>query len=353
MKTKHSILLAALLMGAPGLALAQSNGFYAGAGVGGNYTLDSSIKGSTIDTEAEYDAGWVGNVFFGYAYGSGFRSELEVNRRANDVDSVRGSTAGTGEATSWGVMANVYYDFKNSTAFTPYVGVGIGGAMVDFDGISPVGGSRIDDSDTALAYQGMIGVSYRLNDRVNLFGDLRHFATREPSFSTVNNRGVDGEYRNNSVMVGFRWSFGEPAKPMAQPVAAAAPAPAPAPAPAAAPPAPPPAPAVARNYLVFFDFDRSNLTPEALAIVRTAASNAPKAGVVRLRVTGHADRAGTDAYNQRLSQRRADTVKAELVRQGISANDISVFARGESQPLVPTADGVREPQNRRVEIVFD
>ncbi|GIL38038.1 OmpA family protein [Roseiterribacter gracilis] len=107
-----------------------------------------------------------------------------------------------------------------------------------------------------------------------------------------------------------------------------------------------------RSYLVFFDFDRSDLTPEASNIVKTAADNAKSGNVTRIDVTGHADRSGSDQYNLRLSQRRAQTVQAELVRDGIPADQISVSAKGESEPLVPTADGVREPQNRRVEIVY-
>lgn len=117
---------------------------------------------------------------------------------------------------------------------------------------------------------------------------------------------------------------------------------------------PPPAPRVEapRSYLVFFDFDRSDLTPEASNIVKTAADNAKAGNVTRIDVTGHADRSGSDQYNLRLSQRRAQTVQAELVRDGVPADQISVAAKGESEPLVPTADGVREPQNRRVEIVY-
>ena len=69
-------------------------------------------------------------------------------------------------------------------------------------------------------------------------------------------------------------------------------------------------------------------------------------------MAGHADRSGSAQYNQRLSQRRADVVAAELVRNGVNRSDIGVSAYGESRPLVPTADGVREPQNRRVEIVL-
>jgi len=117
----------------------------------------------------------------------------------------------------------------------------------------------------------------------------------------------------------------------------------------------PPAPAVAAapdTYLVFFDWDKSNLTPEALGIIRTAAANAKKTGSARIDVTGHADRSGPADYNMRLSRRRANNVKAELVRQGIPAGSITVYAKGETDPLVPTPDGVREPQNRRAQIVI-
>ena len=103
---------------------------------------------------------------------------------------------------------------------------------------------------------------------------------------------------------------------------------------------------------MFFDWDRYNLTDRARQIIAEAAQNARSTGSTRIEVAGHADRSGTPQYNQRLSQRRADAVAAELVRRGISRNMITVTAYGESRPLVPTADGVREPQNRRVEIVL-
>jgi outer membrane immunogenic protein len=107
-----------------------------------------------------------------------------------------------------------------------------------------------------------------------------------------------------------------------------------------------------KSYLVFFDFDRSDLSPEGSNIVQTAAANAKSGNVTRINVTGHTDRSGSDAYNERLSRRRAQTVQAELERSGIPGSSISVVALGESQPLVATAEGVREPLNRRVEIVY-
>ena len=99
-------------------------------------------------------------------------------------------------------------------------------------------------------------------------------------------------------------------------------------------------------------FDRANLTAQAVTTIQQAAAAAKSGNRTRIGVTGHADRSGTDAYNMALSLRRANAVKDQLVREGIPAAGITVVGRGESQPLVPTADGVREPQNRRVEIVL-
>jgi OmpA-OmpF porin, OOP family len=116
-------------------------------------------------------------------------------------------------------------------------------------------------------------------------------------------------------------------------------------------PVPPVAPRE-QSFLVFFDFDRADVTTEGDVVIRRAVENFRRGGSSRITATGHTDTVGTEAYNQRLSERRAEAVKAVLVRAGVPANQITTVARGESQPLVPTADGVREPQNRRVEIVL-
>ncbi|HEX4505298.1 MAG TPA: TonB-dependent receptor [Alphaproteobacteria bacterium] len=108
-----------------------------------------------------------------------------------------------------------------------------------------------------------------------------------------------------------------------------------------------------RSYLVFFDFNKSDLTSQATQIVDQAASNAGPAKVTRLTVTGHTDTVGSDAYNMRLSRRRAESVAARLEKDGIASSEIEIVAKGKRDLLVPTADGVREPQNRRVQIVYD
>jgi iron complex outermembrane receptor protein len=119
------------------------------------------------------------------------------------------------------------------------------------------------------------------------------------------------------------------------------------------PPAVAPQPSVPYSYLVFFDFNKSDLTAQAVSIVNQAAANAGPAKVTQLTVTGHTDTVGSDAYNMRLSRRRAESVAAQLEKDGIPSSEIQIVAKGKRDLLVPTADGVKEPQNRRVQIVYD
>lgn len=106
------------------------------------------------------------------------------------------------------------------------------------------------------------------------------------------------------------------------------------------------------RYLVYFDFDRSTLTQSGRQVVGQAAEEYKRLGSARLAVTGHTDRSGSNAYNQALSERRAETVRRELIRLGVPAAAIGTVADGEADPAVQTADGVREGRNRRVEIVM-
>ena len=113
-----------------------------------------------------------------------------------------------------------------------------------------------------------------------------------------------------------------------------------------------PMPAPARTYLVFFDWDKANLTDRAKVIVDEAAANSTKIAVTQIEVNGNADTSGNSSYNLGLSKRRADNVAAELVSQGVPQNIIFIQAFGDTRPLVQTGPGVREPQNRRVEIIL-
>jgi len=103
--------------------------------------------------------------------------------------------------------------------------------------------------------------------------------------------------------------------------------------------------------MVFFDWDRSNLTAQAVETVRQAAQAYKTRGSANIVATGHTDTSGSPQYNMALSLRRANSVKDQLVRDGVPATAITVNGRGEEGLLVQTGDNVREPQNRRVEIV--
>src|SRR5712672_3012315 len=120
------------------------------------------------------------------------------------------------------------------------------------------------------------------------------------------------------------------------------------------PPPPPPQPAAVAppSFMVFFDWDRSNLSPQALTTVKQAADAFKAKGSARITATGHTDTSGPESYNMALSLRRANAVKDALVRNGVPAQAISVVGKGETGLLVQTGDNVREPQNRRVEIVI-
>jgi OmpA-OmpF porin, OOP family len=114
------------------------------------------------------------------------------------------------------------------------------------------------------------------------------------------------------------------------------------------------APMEAENamYLVFFDWDKSNLGSGALSVLDSVAAEVAKNPPAGVNVVGHADTSGPQDYNQRLALRRANAVRDALVERGVSADIIMVDAKGESELLVQTPDNVREPANRRVNISF-
>jgi len=365
MSLRHA-LLAATILSVPVLAAGsakaeQISGFYVGAGAGLNLSRDSDVgpNGYTGGgAELEFKPGVAAVISAGWGFGNGLRAEVEGNYRYNNVDDGKIPAFGSpgrakGNNFSFGVMGNVLYDFDLGLpmGITPYIGGGVGYAWLNYDsvrltGSDPLNRFDIVGSDGQFAYQGIAGLAVPITSMPGLSftAEYRYFATLDQKLKTnrvvagdVVSRKSDVEYGNHSIMVGLRYAFNTPAP------AVMAPAPAPVVTPAAAP---------ARTYLVFFDFDRADLTDRARQITSEAAQNSKRVQVTRLEVSGHADRSGTPQYNQALSLRRANAVAAELERLGVSRSSISIQAFGESRPLVPTADGVREPQNRRVEIVL-
>jgi len=349
---------AGLLSALPFMATAQPiTGPYVGAGVGINLWHDSTSRGFRINDD---DIGIVGLGSLGWGFGNGLRAEVEGSYRESEIDVIAGPggrVGSSGYLRNYGAMGNVLFDFDLSSfgirpdGFMPYLGAGAGYIWTDIKNARlDVGPSsyRIDDADGRFAYQAILGAAWGFNGAVpglSLTSEVRYLGSLNPKLDIDRTSGpvqaaVPGslklENNNISVLLGLRYAFLTPH-----------------PAPAVAAPAPvTQPPTTARTYLVFFDWNRADLTSRAREIIAEAAQNARRVSSTRIEVAGHADRSGTPQYNQRLSQRRAEAVASELVARGVSRNDIGVTAYGESRPLVQTADGVREPQNRRVEIVL-
>src|SRR5471030_3196223 len=312
---KKALMAAAALVALPVMAQAQtpSSGFYIGAEGGLNWLLNTTIAGQTVSPQT----GWAAGGVVGYDF-VGPRVELEGMYRSNSTSQAffSGSRGLVSQINQVSAMANLLYDFTPGSTITPYVGAGAGVAFVDGD-------SSL--SSTQFAYQGIVGLGWNVdtNFRVNLDG--RYYGTSNPTFG-----GSTWSNNNFTVMLGLELKFGPPSE--------------------AAPPPPPPV--ASTSFMVFFDWDRSNLSAQALNTIKQAANAYKTKGSARLTATGHTDKSGPEGYNMALSLRRANAVKDALVREGVPATAITVVGRGETQPLVPTADGVREPQNRRVEIVI-
>jgi outer membrane protein OmpA-like peptidoglycan-associated protein len=319
---KKALATAAVLMALPVASQAQTlqyPGFYIGAEGGLNWMFNNGVNTPFGSGTIYPNLGWAAGGMIGYDF-IGPRVELEGVYRSNS-GTVAGPFNGFGfQKDDIGVLANVLYDFNAGGVIVPYIGAGAGVAFVNSSALG------LSTSSTQFAYQAILGVGYNVDPMFRINLDARYYGTTNPNFQS-------NAYSNNniSLMASLQVRFGAPAAP---PVVDQRP--------------PPPV----NSYMVFFDWDRSNLSQQALTTIQQAATAYKTKGSARITATGHADRSGPENYNMALSLRRANAVKDALVRDGVPATAITVLGKGETQPLVPTADGVREPQNRRVEIVL-
>jgi OOP family OmpA-OmpF porin len=350
----RKVLLATVaLVALPLTAQAQSlqyPGFYIGAEGGVNWLLNATSNAtatvftpvgpftSSGNVNLNFNTGWAAGGSIGYDF-VGPRVEVEGIYRQNTGNVTIPGFAGSNglTASNVGVMANVYYDFLAGQTIVPYIGAGLGVAFTQVQ-LYGVGTSN----STQFAYQGIIGVGWNVSPMIRLNLEGRYYGTTSPNYnvSGVASAGgfsvpfnISGTYPDNniSLMASVHFRFGAPAE---------------------APPPPPPPSVAPPSFMVFFDWDRSNLSQQALTTIQQAANAFKAKGSARITATGHTDTSGPEAYNMALSLRRANAVKDALVRDGVPAQAITVIGMGEKGLLVQTGDNVREPQNRRVEIVI-
>jgi OmpA-OmpF porin, OOP family len=304
----------------------------------GNITTNNT---NNNNLNVKFDVGGLGVLGGGYAFGNGFRTEFEFNYRYNGISSLNGPRGNSvsfnnsnngGSEQKYGLMPTLYYDFEGlSPSYVPYIGVGVGYQIVREK--LNVGGFSTNTTRGAFGTQAIFGAAFPIESvpGLSVTTDYRFLAVVG---NRTYNRVTLGNSYNHAITIGLRYAFGAPPPPP-PPVPVAAPAPAP-----------------ARSYLVFFDWDRADLTDRARQIIADAAAGSTKVQYTRLEVNGYTDTSGTPTHNQALSVRRAQAVAAELVKDGVPESAIAIQGFGQTHLLVPTGANVREPQNRRVEIII-
>jgi OmpA-OmpF porin, OOP family len=362
MKLRNALLAASVLavpfsVGAQPVTGQPVTGLYVGAGVGVNLMQDETVTPSAGSKTGGTLGSRVGPVTvgsLGWGFGNGLRMEIEGNFRYNQNDGASGFGAGSrsdGNEQKFGAMYNVLYDFAGLIPWVqPYVGAGVGHEGVREQGLGFSGSNGSFASTTtatkgAFGYQAILGAAVPIDAApglamtaeyrfLGLAGDRTYGGVLTTSRGSVASSVKFGSDYNHAFLLGVRYNFGRPA-----PVVAVA--------------APVPAALVqpARSYLVFFDWDKATLTDRARQIIKEAADNSTRVQYTRIEVNGYTDTSGTPQYNQGLSMRRAQAVAVELVKDGVPGNAITAQGFGDTHLLVPTGTGVREPQNRRVEIV--
>jgi OmpA-OmpF porin, OOP family len=308
---------------------------------------------------------------FGYQWGP-WSLEEELDFRHNTLfhffhaDAGRSGNLFDGAEDSQAALTNLLYEFalpdvrlggfNFHSPVTIHVGAGVGVVkVVDSVSFAPQvgapstlgssGGTLLHDSTWAFGYDGIVGVRYEFNPNIFLDIDYGYLATPPLTFhnkaTASGGAGVlsgltyNSSYQKHDCVVSLVFKLSPPPSP--PPLSA---------------PAPPPAAASRNVYLVFFDWDSSNITAAGMQVVARAADQYKAGGRVRLEVSGYTDLSGSAGYNQRLSERRANAVAEALARLGVLRGDMAVSGHGIDNPRIPTPVGVREPQNRRVEIVF-
>jgi outer membrane protein OmpA-like peptidoglycan-associated protein/opacity protein-like surface antigen len=360
-------------------AMARDGQWYVELGGGPMIVEDVvfDVDGNLDDAEAGLKEGYDFGGIVGYDFGA-FRLEAEASYRSADVEEMSAGVAGingrtpnthgsaifqqtvpaAGNLNMLSFMLNGLFDFGPDDGLQGFFGGGIGVARVDLDSTIKLSGpGAINDSDTGLAWQLLAGVRAPLNDSWDVGLRYRYFNAENVSLIDVRGLGFDTDVKSHSILGTLTYNFGgaeeEPVVITPPPAPIAPPPPV---RPVTPPPAPvtppPPPPCNTGPYIVFFDFDESAITDAAALTLDQAVTAYANCGAANVMLAGHTDRAGSVRYNIGLAERRNTSVANYLTGKGVPGSRISSAALGESQPRKQTPDGVREQENRRVEINY-
>ncbi|NOR25027.1 MAG: outer membrane beta-barrel protein [Desulforhopalus sp.] len=211
-KMKKALLISAgctMLLSVSSIAYSGADGLYVGGNLGLAIANDSDVTDSTapgITLEFESDMGYALGGAIGYGFGN-FRIEGEIAYQTNDLDQIKAlgvSVDATGDTSSLTGLLNGYYDFNNTSPFTPYISGGVGVAKVEINDVSIPGSgfSNVNDDHTVFAYQVGVGVAYAIKENLSFDVKYRYFATSDLELDTT-----DFEYSSNNFYAGIRYTF--------------------------------------------------------------------------------------------------------------------------------------------------
>jgi outer membrane protein OmpA-like peptidoglycan-associated protein len=353
MKTGSLVLATLGMLAAASPASAERFTSWYGAIEGGGNWIEqfelqeylTPLAGPPSDATMRTEPGWAALVTVGYAFPEDWRLEVEAGYRYNGLDTIQPSgglpAPIDGHFRNFTVMANAVHDIVSPQGVVLSVGGGVGAvhSRLDSTGLA----TDFDGDDVSLAFQGIAGLSVPMADWLDMSLNYRFLYVRAmnlvdentaaPALSTVSLE----DFKSHTLTLGFRFGSRPGEVPMMQ---------------AEAPPPPPP-PQVPRQYIVFFGFNKCNITASADNVLSEAANAARQLGTVSVRISGHTDTVGSVASNQKLSECRANAARLNLVAKGVPDNAIRATGYGEGQLLIQTGDGVKEPQNRRVNVDLD
>lgn len=335
MKFKHLLLGTVVAIAASGTAQANQ-GWYMSLGAGVNWVEDANVGWGTFSSvsdlyDYEFDTGYAVVSSLGYDFDNHWRAEFEVAYRHNEIGNFCDTNSPfcfESPATLWELsqMVNVLYDFDLGGNWSASVGAGIGGNLVvNYNSFN----RGVDYDDYVLTGQLIGELGYQFADRWKGFASYRYTIMDDPDFDGGPEfRPITMDKTEHTLMLGIRFDLQRDGSTPMRVQRGEAP----------------------KQFIVFFGFNKYNLSAEAQRVVAEAAAAAKQYGSASITVVGHTDTVGSNAYNQRLSQQRANSVKSELASNGINGGMISTSGRGETELMVQTGDGVKEPQNRRTTI---
>lgn len=285
--------------------------------------------------DTEYDEGFAGFLTLGRKLGSNFRAELELGYRTNDLDQTYWryhcgdlvSKEFSGKLAETTLMLNVLYDIPLFSNLILSAGGGIGLDHAKFE----LDYKNKEDTRNAFAYQGVAGLTYVMSDRWDLMVNYRYLVADDMNLDVAKKDELQFDFEKQSITLGLRYKFGGTAEQVPVAVAAVV-------------------PAAPSEFIIYFGYDKCNITTDADKVLAEAANAAKANGSASVRIVAHTDSMGSLAYNQKLSDCRAEATKSNLVSKGVPVESISSLGKGEAELLINTGDQVKEPQNRRATI---